>query len=158
MAVDYFLKVPDIPGPSEVAGHKGEIEVLGFSWGVTQTGTFASSGGGGAGKADFEELLVAARASMASPKLWLACASGEHIESAVLTCRRSGKPPVDFLKLTLSDVLIASYTIDADEEPPLDQISLRYAKIAMEFRPVDKSGKPKPPIKSGWDVKANQKA
>lgn len=159
MAVRSFLKVPDIPGPSEVAGHKGEIEALGYSWGMAQTGTMHGSGGGGAGKIEFEDLLIVARTSEASPLLWQACASGKHFPTVVLTSRRGGKQPLDFLKVTLTDVLVSSYELDvSDDAPPLDQFALGYAKVETEFTPVDKSGKARPAVKSGWDLKANRKA
>ena len=121
MAIDAFLKIDGIPGESVDAKHKGEIDVLAFSWGVSQAGSAGSGGGGGAGKAVFDDLLVVAHTSKASPLLWQACASGKHVKSAVLTCRRPGKSPVEFLKITLTDVLVASYELDgSDDEPAMD--------------------------------------
>jgi type VI secretion system secreted protein Hcp len=159
MAVDYFLKLDGIPGESTDVKHKDEIDVLAFSWGVSGSkSTGPGGGGGGAGKAVFEDLLVVARTSKASPKLWLACASGQHIKSAVLTCRKPGKAPFEFLKITLTDVLVSSYEIDgSDEEPPLDQIALAFAKVETAYTPQDPSGKAQPPVKAGWDVKKNAK-
>jgi type VI secretion system secreted protein Hcp len=159
MAVDYFLKVDGVPGESADAKHKGEIDVLAVSWGVSQTGSPAKGGGVGAGKAVFDDLLVVARTSKASPALWLACAQGKHIKTAVLTCRRAGKAPVEFLKITLSDVLVASYELDgSDEEPPLDQVALAYGKIETAYTPVDATGKLQTPVKAAWDLKAGKKA
>jgi type VI secretion system secreted protein Hcp len=150
--------VDGIPGESADAKHKGEIEVIAVSWGVSQATSGPSGGGGGAGKAVFDDLLVVARTSKASPLLWQACASGKHIKTAVLTCRKAAKAPVEFLKITLTDVLVTSYELDgSDEEPPLDQIGLGYAKIVTEYTPVDPTGKALPPVKAGWDVKANKK-
>jgi type VI secretion system secreted protein Hcp len=159
MAVDYFLKVDGIPGESADARHKGEIDVLSFSWGVANDAPPGGGGGGGAGKAHFDDLVVVARTSKASPKLWLACASGQHLKSAVLTCRKgAGKSQVEFLKITLTDVLVTSYEIDgADEETPVDQVALGYAKIATEYVAQDPTGKPQPPVKDGWDLKKNAK-
>ena len=157
MAVDYFLKLDGIPGESTDAKHKDEIDVLAFSWGVSHPKA-PGPGGGGAGKAVFEDLLVVAHTSKASPKLWLACASGQHIKSAILTCRKPGKAPLEFLKITLTDVLISSYEIDgSDEEPPLDQIALAFAKVETVYTPQDPSGKAQPPVKAGWDLKKNAK-
>jgi len=48
MASDIFAKIGDIKGESPDDKHKGEIEVLSWSWGVTQSGTMAFGGGGGA--------------------------------------------------------------------------------------------------------------
>jgi type VI secretion system secreted protein Hcp len=155
---DYFLKLDGIPGESKDAKHKDEIDVLAFSWGVGHAGSTSTGGGGGAGKAVFDDLLVVARTSKASPLLWLACASGTHIKTAVLTCRKAGKPPQEFLTIILSEVLVASYEVDgSDDEPPLDQVSFSYAKIETHYTPVDKTGKPQPAIKAGWDLKTNKK-
>ena len=156
MAVDYFLKVDGIPGESVDAKHKGEIDVLAFSWGVSNAGT--SGSGRATLKAAFEDLLVVARTSKASPLLWLACAQGAHIKSAVLTCRRAGKAPVEFLQILLTEVVVSSYEIDGDEEPPLDQIALAYAKIETRYTPVDPTGKAQSPVKAAWDLKAGKKA
>lgn len=156
MTVDYFLKVDGIPGESVDAKHKGEIDVLAFSWGVSHAGT--SGSGRAASKALFEDLLVVARTSKASPLLWLACAEGAHIKSAVLTCRRAGKAPVEFLQILLTEVVVSSYEIDGDEEPPLDQIALAYAKIETRYTPVGPTGKAQPPVKAVWDLKAGKKA
>jgi type VI secretion system secreted protein Hcp len=154
---DYLLKVDGIAGESTDAKHKDEIDVLAFSWGVSQTGGAPSGGGGGAGKAVFDDLLVVARTSKASPHLWLACASGTHIKSAILTCRRRGKASVEFLTVTLTDVLVSSYEVDgSDEEPALDQFALSYGKIETKYTPVDKTGTPQPPVSTGWDLKASK--
>ena len=147
MAVDYFLKVEGIPGESLDAKHKDEIDVLGFNWGVSQEGGTRTRSGGASGKAVFDELIVLAR-----------CASGKHIKSAVLTCRRAGKAPVEFLKITLTDVVITSYEIDGtQEEPPVDQVGLAFAKIETAYSPVDATGKVLSPVKAVWDTKKNAK-
>ena len=156
MAVDHFLKVDGIPGESLDAKHKGEIDVLAFSWGVSNAGT--SGSGRATLKAAFEDLLVVARTSKASPLLWLACAQGAHMKSAVLTCRLPGKAPVEFLQILLTEVVVSSYEIDGDEEPPLDQIALAYARIETRYTPVDPTGKAQPPVKAVWDLKAGKKA
>jgi type VI secretion system secreted protein Hcp len=157
MAVDYFLKVDGILGESKDAKHKDEIDVLAFSWGVSSAKA-ASGGGGAAGKAVFDDLLVLANTSKASPLLWQACASGKHFKSAVLTGRRAAKAPVEFLKITLTDVLIVSYELDgSDEGQPVDQIGLACAKIVTEYTPFDATGKAQPAVKAGWDMKANKK-
>ncbi len=159
MAVDYFLKLDGIPGESTDTKHKGEIDVLAFSWGVSQAGSSGRGVGVSAGKAIFEDLLVVARTSKASPKLWQACATGQHLKTAVLVCRKAGKAPLEFLKITLTDVTITSYEIDSsDEELPLDQVALAFAKVETEYVSVDTKGKAQPPVTTGWDLKKNARA
>ena len=56
MASDYVLKIDGIKGESTDSKHKDEIEIESFSWGATQPGSFASGGGGGAGKVSFQDI------------------------------------------------------------------------------------------------------
>jgi type VI secretion system secreted protein Hcp len=159
MAVDYFLKIDGISGESADDKHKGEIELLSFSWGVSNPASPGVGGGAGAGKASFQDFHFVARTSKASPKLFLACASGQHVPSALFTARRAGKPSIEFLKIKLREVLVSSYQVGGSEpdEEPLDQVSLNFGKVELEYRPVGSSGKFEAPIKAGWDVKKNKK-
>jgi hypothetical protein len=102
-AVVYFLKLDGIQGESKDARHAGEIELESFSWGEANVGAGAAGGGGGgAGKVHVDDLHVVTRTSKASPALFLACASGQHFKQAVLTARRAGKAPQEFLVIRLS--------------------------------------------------------
>ena len=158
MAVDYFLKLDGIDGESTDSKHKGEIELASFSWGVSQSGQPGPGGGGGAGKARFQDFHFVARTTKASPKLFLACASGQHVKSALLTCRRAGRDRFEFIKYKLSEVLVSSFvTGGSTPEEPLDQVSLNFAKIEMEYVPQGKAGKAEAAVKAAWDLKANKK-
>ena len=159
MAVDMFLKIDGIPGESTDDRHRDEIDVLSYNWGESQPPTASSAGGSAAGRVTMQDFHFAMRVNKASPKLFLACASGTHIRNAILTVRRSGANPVEFLKWTLSDVTVASYQTASNVspgEPPLDQTSLRFAKIEVEYSAVKPDGSLDTPIKAGWDVQANR--
>jgi type VI secretion system secreted protein Hcp len=56
MAVDMFLKLDGIDGESEDDAHKGEIDVLAFSWGMTQSGSMHIMQGGGSGKVSVQDM------------------------------------------------------------------------------------------------------
>ena len=108
--VDYFLKIDGIQGESPDKTHKSEIEIESFSWGATpDAGTASHGGGGGAGKVQMQDFHFVMNVNKASPKLMLACAQGEHIKSAILTCRKAGKEQQEYLKVTFSDLLVSSY-------------------------------------------------
>jgi len=159
MAVDTFIKIDGIPGESTDANHRDEIDVLSYNWGESQPPMAGAPGGGAGGMVAMQDFHFAMRVNKASPKLFLACASGLHIRNAVLTVRRSGGNPVEFLKWTLTDVTVGSYQTATDVslgEPPLEQINLRFAKIETEYRAVKPDGSLDAPIKAGWDVRANR--
>jgi len=107
-AVDYFLKIDGIKGESQDAGHKDEIDIISFSWGMAQQGTAAKGGGMGAGKVAVHDISVTKQVDMASPKLFDACATGKHIASAQLTCRKAGGSAIEYWTIKLTDILISS--------------------------------------------------
>jgi type VI secretion system secreted protein Hcp len=157
--VDYFLKIEGVPGESADSKHKDEIDLESWSWGVSQGGTMAFGGGGGAGKASFQDFHFVMKANKATPKLMLACASGEHIKKAVLTCRKAGKDQQEFLKITLSDLLVSSYQTGGSGQGdviPMDQISINYSKCEVSYKEQKADGTLGGEVKGGWDLKANK--
>jgi type VI secretion system secreted protein Hcp len=155
-AVDYFLKVDGIQGESKADKHKNEIDIESFSWGATQSGTFAVGGGGGAGKVSMQDFHFTMPVNKASPALFLSCATGDHIKNATLTCRKAGKEQQEFMKVTMSDVLVSSFqTGGHDSGPvPMDQISLNFAKIEVEYKEQDATGKLTGSVKKWFDLKS----
>ena len=153
-AVDYFLKIDGIQGESKADKHTDEIDVQSFSWGATQSGTFAVGGGGGAGKVSMQDFHFTMRVNKASPTVFLACAQGDHIKNAILTCRKAGRDQQEFMKVTMNDVLVSSFQIGgAGGVVPTDQISLNFAKIEVEYQEQDATGKLVGSIKKWFDFK-----
>jgi type VI secretion system secreted protein Hcp len=157
--VDFFLKIEGIKGESKDDKHKDDIEVDTWSWGESQTGSHGFGGGGGAGKVAMQDLHVTKKFDKSSSALLLACASGEHIKKVELFCRKAGKEQQEYLKITLSDVLVSSYQTGGNQGSlvPVDQLSFNFAKIEIEYKPQKADGSLDAPAKSGWDVKANKK-
>ncbi len=157
----WFLKLDGISGESVDATHKGEIDVEAWSWGESNAGGSPAGGGGGAaGKVAFQDFQFVARLSKASPPLFLAGAAGTHIKEALLSgVRDAGKGKLsDFLKYRLSDVSVTGFQQSASEgDRPMDQFSLRFAKVEVSYTPQSASGKAESTIKAGWDTKANKK-
>jgi type VI secretion system secreted protein Hcp len=156
-AVDYFLKIDGIQGESKADKHKDEIDVSSFSWGATQSGTFAEGGGGGAGKVSMQDFHFVMPVNKASPALFLSCAQGDHIKKAVLTCRKAGKEQQEFMKVTMSDVLVSSFQTGGSggrDVVPADQISLNFAKIEVEYKEQDATGKLLGSTKKWFDLKS----
>ncbi|MGZ8771553.1 MAG: Hcp family type VI secretion system effector, partial [Aeromicrobium sp.] len=131
MAESWFLKIDGIQGESTNVGHKDEIDVLSWSWGASNPTSVVGSGGGGAGKATFQDFHFVARISKASPTLLLSCASGTHHKTAALSgVRSAGKSKsAEFLKYKLSDVVVTTVQHgDGEGGVPIEQFSLNYSK------------------------------
>ena len=154
-----FLKLDGIDGESKDGKHNGEIDVESFSFGASNQGSSGGGSGGGAGQVSMNDFSFTTSVSKASPKLFLACASGQHIKSALLSVRRAGGQPQDFLKITLSDVTVSGYLENGAEEleAPTDHVTMNFAKIQVSYTGQRPDGTPDAPVTVGWDLKSNTK-
>jgi type VI secretion system secreted protein Hcp len=160
MAVaDYFLKIDGIPGESQDNKHKDEIHLESWSFGEQQSGTMAFGGGGGAGKVNMSDFQFVMTVNKASPKLFLACATGQHIPQAILTCRKAGKDQQDFYKVKFTDILVSSFQTSGSGSAtvlPQESLSFNFAKIEWEYAEQNKDGTLKGPVKVAYDLKKMQ--
>ena len=160
MAFDIFGKIGNIKGESKDAKHKNEIDVLGWAWGVTQSGTMSHGGGGGAGKASFEDFNFTHHIDKASPELLKACATGSHIPEATFTVRKAGKTPQEYLIIKFSDVLIASVAMSVFGEGPTsdEHVTLQAAKVDFEYKAQKDDGTLEPGLHFKYDLKTGKVA
>ena len=158
MAVDMFLKVDDIKGESQDDKHKDEIDVLSWSWGVSQSGTMHSGGGGGAGKANFQDMSVTKLVDLASAKLLGASATGKHIKEALLTVRKAGEKPLEYIKITMNDCLISSVSTGGSggEDRLTENITINFAKVKFEYTAQKPDGSAGGVMPFSFDIKANK--
>ena len=162
MAYDAFLKLDGIKGESQDAKHKGEIDIMSFSWGAHQAGTSAIGSGAGSGKVSLQDLQITKKVDSSSPLLFLNCANGAHIKEGNLVVRKAGGDQLEYLKIKLTDVLVSSYQpsghVHGGDDIPTESVSLNFSKIEMNYQPQGADGKAQGgPILAGWDVKANKK-
>lgn len=158
MAVDMFIKIGDVKGESADDKHKGEIDVLAWSWGASNSGTMHSGGGGGAGKANVQDLSYTKYIDSSSHALLGACIKGDHFKEATLVVRKAGGKAVEYLKITLSDVLVSSMSTGGSggEERLTENVTLNFAKFKFGYTPQDDKGAGGAVKEFGYDIKANK--
>ena len=158
-AIDYFLKLDGISGESKDSKHKGEIEVLSFSFGETQSRPSGTGGGAGAGKVQMSDFSFTARTTKASPQLFLSCAQGTHLTEAILTVRKAGGSQQEYLIIKLNDVLVSAYALGSGEgeSEPHDAFSLNFVKLSYDYKPQKADGSLDAPVHAGWDLSKNVK-
>ena len=69
-----------------------------------------------------------------------ACATGQHIKDATITVRKAGKAQQEFLIVKMNDVVITSVALAGTGEPPLESVTMQFAKIDLEYRPQKADG------------------
>ena len=156
MASDIFAKLGDIKGESGDSKHKDEIEVLSYSWGVTNAGSMAHGGGGGEGKATFHDLSFVHKIDKASPVLLQTCATGAHLKEATITHRKAGKEQHEYLIVKLSDVIVTGVTHGGSGDGDSENVSMSFAKVAMEYKMQKPDGSLDAGVFFKYDLKANK--
>src|SRR5687768_3555210 len=81
-AIDIFLNLHNVPGESKDAAHKDQIDVLAWSWGMSNP-VIAGGGGTGGGKVSIQDISITKYFDKASPVLMTGCSAGTHYKTAV---------------------------------------------------------------------------
>lgn len=135
MAVDMFLKLDGIKGEAMDKEHKDEIDVLAWSWGISQSGTTHMGGGGGSGKANFQDISVTKWVDISSPALMTTCATGKHLKDAVLIVRKAGEKPLEYIKITMKQCIITSISTGGSggDDRLSENISINFAEVNFVY-------------------------
>jgi type VI secretion system secreted protein Hcp len=158
MAVDMFLKIPGADGESVGNGHAAEIDILAWSWGMSQSGTMHMATGGGAGKANVQDVSFTKYIDKSSPKLQLLCLNGKNTGGdAVLTVQKAGEKPVPYVKITFTDFIITSVSTGGSggEDRLTENVTINFAKVKFEYTPQKADGTADTTVPYTWDVAKN---
>lgn len=144
MANDFILDIKGVEGESQQKGFEGKIDVDSYSIGCSNSGSFHLGPGGGKGKVSYQDFHFSMTMNKASGALQEACATGKHFDTAVLTLREQGDPPVVYMKYTMTKVLVSSYSDAASshgDSKPMCSFSLNFAKIQTEYSSQSEKGR-----------------
>jgi type VI secretion system secreted protein Hcp len=157
MAVDMFIKIEGIKGEAQDKTHGQEIDVLAWSWGMSQSGTFHSGGGGGAGKSSVQDLSLTKYVDASSHALQLACLNGKHLSKATLTVRKAGEKPFEYLIIELEDCLISSVSTGGSggEDRLTENVTINFAKVHFAYSAQKKEGGGDAKLEYKWSIQEN---
>ncbi|MGE9551087.1 Hcp family type VI secretion system effector [Erwinia amylovora] len=160
MAIDMFMKVDGVTGESKDSNHTGWTDITSFTWGATQPGNMAVGGGGGAGKVNFEDLSVTALIDKSVTAILKNCASGKHLSKVELSICKAGGTQIEYVKITLEDVLIASVHYTGADTG--DTVGITYgfqaSKIKQQYWEQSSSGGKGAESSAGWNIKENKES
>ena len=144
MAVDMFLKVegPVVDGEAQDKAHGKEIDVLSWSWGMSNSGTTHMGGGSGAGKANFQDLSVTSWYDKSTHELMKAATKGTHFGTITLTCRKSGDVPLEYIIYKLIDCIITSVSTGGSggEDRLTANFSINFGAFDIKYQPQSNKG------------------
>jgi type VI secretion system secreted protein Hcp len=159
MAVDMFIKIGDLKGEAKDSKHVGEIDVLAWSWGASNSGNAHMGGGQGAGKVNVQDLSFTKYIDKSSPDLFLACCNGKHIKDATLVVRKAGETPLEYLTITMNDLIVTSVSTggSGSEDRLTENVTLNFAKVKVNYVEQTATGAAGAKPQMGWDIAANAK-
>jgi type VI secretion system secreted protein Hcp len=156
---EVFTSIDGIDGESTARGHEDWIDTLGYTFGVTQTGSSHTGGGGGAGRADFQDLAILKVVDRATPQLLAATAEGEHLQQVIVEIGRTAEGqfrPV--LRYTLDDVIITSFKpAGVSGSRLLEEVSFNFGRLRITYYRYREDGSSAGTVEDGWDLEQNKK-
>ncbi len=140
MYLDLTLKrAGKVKGESVAAGHKDDIVLLGFTWGVGAGGDAVAAQQ--TGRRSYRQLVLFKPLDSASTALMSAVATNDEVRSATLTLRKPGGEQEDFFTITLEKARVAAYDIETDASgSPVEKVAFSFQKVAVEYRVQSATG------------------
>ena len=159
MATDMFLVIEGVKGETRDGTYKDKkgIDILAWSWGLSNSGSFHSGGGGGAGKANIQDISVTKYIDAASPNLLKKCASGEHYKEALLVVRKAGGKPLEYIRIKMEEVMVTSVSTGGSggEDRLTENVTLNFSKFNYIYTPQKEDGTGGGDMEFGYDIAAN---
>jgi type VI protein secretion system component Hcp len=106
-----------------------DVPITTQSYGVVNTGTLASGGGAGAGKAVFDPIVVKKSIDKTSPVLMRSVATGTHHPIALVTVYKPGTT-TPLVVYELKDVIISGL-VQAGSKASAEEVTLTFTAITM---------------------------
>ncbi|MBX9403043.1 type VI secretion system tube protein Hcp [Lysobacter sp. BMK333-48F3] len=158
MAIDMYMRVDGVVGEAKDANHRGWSNVRSYGWGAKQPGSMATGSGGGTGKASFNDLKVTAVIDKASPAILKYCANGRHLPSVEISVCKAGGTQVEYLRITLNEVLVTAveHTADHDSDAILMDYTFQAAKVTKQYWEQTDQGTRGGESVLTWDIKQNR--
>ncbi|QHQ36552.1 Hcp family type VI secretion system effector [Algicella marina] len=158
MAVDMFLELDGIKGEAQDKTHKDHIDILAWSFGVSNSGTTHMGSGGGAGRANFGDISVTKYVDKSSPKLMETSILGSHIKKGKLYVRKAGGKQLEYIVYHLNDIIVTSVSTGGSggEDRLTENIALNFSQMKFEYVPQKPDGTGDTPVTVIYDIAAQE--
>ena len=86
------------------------------------------------------------------------CMNAKSFPTVVLTCRKRGEKPIEYLKITMKNAVVASLqdSGSGDGQPAQESVSFAFTAVEVEYTPQKEDGSADGSVKATWDFAANK--
>jgi type VI secretion system secreted protein Hcp len=166
-----WLKIDAIKGEATDDGHKDEIDIDDWSWGM-QHPVEMRGGGLSGGETSVSYLTVKKQIDKSTPNLMKYCLSAKTMDKVLLTMRKRGDKPIDFIKITLKNAVVAGIRNEGHEKGDDNRdargtarraqvemeevVEFAFDAVEVEYTPQKPDGQPDGAVTLKWNIKANK--
>jgi type VI secretion system secreted protein Hcp len=162
MAYDAFLKLTGVTGESQKENHTGEIDLMSFSWGASNSSSVGTGTGVSVGKVAVGDFSVMKATDSASPVLFQKCCDGSVMTTGTVTLQRQvAGTATPYLVYTFTNVYVTSLQWSGSGgagDAPMESVSFCFEVGTVDYTPLKDDGTAGNAIHGGWDVGQNVKA
>lgn len=142
---EVHLDLVKIQGESNSTAHPNEIEIVSFSWGLSNTAVRSAQGDSTkGGKASVGEISLVKHTDKSSPGLFLAVTGCQTFPTATISLSKStgGKKPEDYFVIKLTNAYVSSLHFSSPSAEGLgtETLTLNFQKINMDYRQQNTMG------------------
>jgi type VI secretion system secreted protein Hcp len=126
---------------------------------MSNSGSAHVGGGAGAGKVNVQDLSFTKYIDKSTPDLLLACCNGKHFDTATLTVRKAGEKPLEYLIITMEDLIVTSVSTggSSGEDRLTENVTLNFARVKVNYKEQTATGGVGATPQMGWNIAENVK-
>ena len=162
MAYDAFLKLDGVKGESQKQNHAGEIDLMSFSWGASNSSSVGTGTGSSSGKVTVHDFSVTKTTDSSSAPMFQKCCDGTTFATAVVTLQRqTNSGAMAYLVYNFTNVYVTSIQWSGSGgsgDTPMESVSFAFETCTIDYTPQNDDGSAGNPVHRGWDVGENVKA
>lgn len=162
MAYDAFLKLDGITGESQKTGHDGEIDIMSFSWGASNSTSVGTGTGASTGKVNISDFSIMKTTDSSSPNLFQKCCDGSVIATGVVTLQRQVQgSATPYLVYNFTNVYVTSIQWSGSGgagDSPMESVSFCFEQGTVDYTPQADEGGAGSAVHGGWNIGTNVKA
>ena len=157
MAESMWVKIDGCKGEATDDKHKDEIDIESFSWGMTHPVQLGGTGHS-AGETTASQLVVTKTVCKASPNLMKFCMNAKVFPEVLLTCRKRGENPIDYMKIKMKNAMVGSLQDSGSGEgaPAHESVSFAFTAVEVEYTPQKDDGSADGAVTMKWDFAKNK--
>lgn len=158
--VSGYLKLDTVKGESEDSAHQGWIDVLAWSWGMSNPQNVAAGTGSGSTNASVNEFHVTKQVDLSSTMLAQQLLKGKHFAKGTFELPKTGGDgkALIYYKVEFKEVFVTSMSFGGGGGGGVftENISFSFGEYKAYYNSQTETGGKGPGNDYGWSVKKNE--